>query len=91
MIVTGSLAVGCGFHSLIALLVSALIVGAIYLTAESGQLIEEDEAVVHETTGNDSFSSGCDLCFQENEFLITRLILFLQGGRVYIHVSLIGL
>ncbi|KAL2484884.1 Protein trichome birefringence-like 34 [Abeliophyllum distichum] len=61
MIVNGSVAVRCSFHSLIALLVVALIVGAIYLTAESRQLIEGDDAVVHEISGNDSLSSGCDL------------------------------
>ncbi|KAL2509946.1 Protein trichome birefringence-like 34 [Forsythia ovata] len=61
MIVNGSMAVRCSFHSLIALLVAALIVGAIYLTAESRQLIVEDDEVVHETSRNDSSSSGCDL------------------------------
>lgn len=47
----------CRFQSLVALLVAALVVGAIYLTAESGYLVQEDEQKLND----ESPGSGCDL------------------------------
>ncbi|KAG6384130.1 hypothetical protein SASPL_156072 [Salvia splendens] len=35
--------VRCSFQTLVVLLVAALVVGAVYLTAESGYLMQEDE------------------------------------------------
>ncbi|KAG8377069.1 hypothetical protein BUALT_Bualt09G0129900 [Buddleja alternifolia] len=58
--------VRCTFQSLVALLVAALVVGAIYLTAEGGYLVQEDDQNVNEKNSNESSSSttssnGCDL------------------------------
>ncbi|PIN02064.1 hypothetical protein CDL12_25425 [Handroanthus impetiginosus] len=52
------------FQSLIALLAAALVVGAVYLTAESGYLVQEDDenVVQRRSTGNESSeNTRCDL------------------------------
>ncbi|PIN04223.1 hypothetical protein CDL12_23240 [Handroanthus impetiginosus] len=52
------------FQSLIALLVAALVVGAVYLTAEGGYVVQEDgeNVVGRRSTGNGSSENArCDL------------------------------
>ncbi|GFP92779.1 protein trichome birefringence-like 34 [Phtheirospermum japonicum] len=47
----------CTFHTLVALLVAALVVGAVYLTAESGYLVQEGDGPMT----SPSTSGTCDL------------------------------
>ncbi|KAK4478422.1 hypothetical protein RD792_013892 [Penstemon davidsonii] len=59
---SGMMDIRCSFHSLIALLVTALIVGAVYLTTESGYLVKEDDLVLNmKKKRNNSNDSKCDL------------------------------
>lgn len=55
--------VRCSFHSLIALLVLALVGGAVYLTAQSGHLLADDHTSSTPSTESDdsSSSSKCNL------------------------------
>ncbi|KAA8517725.1 hypothetical protein F0562_015216 [Nyssa sinensis] len=55
--VPGTWGVKCSFHSLAALLVTALVIGVIYLTGESGRLIEEPTTV----KDNNESTSQCNL------------------------------
>ncbi|KAL7136103.1 hypothetical protein ABFS83_10G006700 [Erythranthe nasuta] len=67
---TTTMDIRCSFQTLVAVLVAALVVGAIYLTAESGYLVQEDDGgeLDHNQTNGNSTSettknSGgrCDL------------------------------
>ncbi|KAL7184498.1 hypothetical protein ACSBR2_026623 [Camellia fascicularis] len=62
-VVSNTWAIRFSFQSLVALLVAVLVIGAIYLTGESEQLLEEedDHEVTKEESGkNESSSSRCE-------------------------------
>lgn len=49
------------FQSLVGLLVAVLVIGAIYLTGESKQLLEEEDETKHQINNGSSSISQCDL------------------------------
>ncbi|KAF7144552.1 hypothetical protein RHSIM_Rhsim04G0125500 [Rhododendron simsii] len=49
------------FQSLVGLLVAVLVIGAIYLTGESKQLLEEEDEMKHQINNGSSSISQCDL------------------------------
>ncbi|XAR68769.1 hypothetical protein NMG60_11000132 [Bertholletia excelsa] len=59
-VVLGTWAIRCSFQSLVAILVTILVVGAIYLTGEGEQLVGRDE-VVEQKDAEDSPTAGCNL------------------------------
>ncbi|GFY95769.1 similar to TRICHOME BIREFRINGENCE-LIKE 34 [Actinidia rufa] len=62
-VVSSSWAIRCSFQTLIGLLVAILVIGAIYLTRESEQLLEEQVTNNQSTDGDESVgsSTSCDL------------------------------